>query len=531
MKNIIIKTVSIIICAAILITTSPAAFAAESPRNAIPLVYVSGEGAQLVIDQPDGTKRSIYPIKFPDGFVEQTVKDNLDIFAKAVLTQQWDEFCDVLYDVVSGLYADIRLDETGKPANGSRADWNWRQHGLYGQKLTGNYDSQKYVFYYDWRLDPYKSAETLHEYIEYVVNKTGSETVALSGRCLGACVISAYMEKYDGEYISDLIYYASALNGATQITKAFCGELYLDADGVERYIYDFDISADQNINELIQAFVTLFNDTFGLDVACWSINNVYPKIYMNIVPRLLIDTFGSFPGYWSMVSDKDYQKAKDTVFHGADMDKYSEFIDIIDNYHYNVQCKAPENFKKYTDRGIEIATVVKYGYQTLPITEDADILSDDICDVYSASMGATTTELGKSFGKKYMKAAAENGSDKYISPDKQIDASTCYMPDRTWFIKNIAHKNFPNIIDSLFNEIINNDGYTVFTDENYPQYLVYDKTEESEILLPMTDENKDTDSRYKVSFFKALGRFFKSLFNVIRDYFRQLIADRKTREA
>lgn len=514
MNRFVKRAISLVLTLILIFSIANIAFAEQ--EKPVPLVYVNGEGAQLVVEE-DGVKRSLFPFKLPADFVETTVKDNLGIFAKAFFTQKWDDFCDVIYDVVTDLYSEIRLDENGEPANGSRTDWQWRIHGLYGQKMTGNHASLKYNFYYDWRVDPYKTAETLHEYIEYVRQATGSDKVALSGRCLGACVIAAYMEKYDGEYVSDLILYASALNGATMLSKAFCGEIKLDADGIERYLYDMEITADEDIDTLLRAFVTTFNDTFGLDIACWAFNNVYEKIYMNIVPRLLIDTFATFPGYWSMVSDEDYQKAKDTVFHGADMEKYANFINIIDNYHYNVQYKAEENFNKYIENGIDVFNITKYGYQTIPATENGDILSDGICDVYSASMGATAMDVGKTFNKNYLKQAAANGTDSFISPDNQIDASTCFLPERTWFIKNIYHKDFPNVVDGLFNEIINNENFTVNSDENYPQYLVYNKTDAGETLLPMTDENKNTDDKYNVSFFKALGMLFKALFNVIKN--------------
>ena len=131
--------------------------------------------------------------------------------------------------------------------------------------------------------------------------------------------------------------------------------------------------------------------------------------------------------------------------------------------------------------------------------------------------GATAMDVGKTFSKKYLKQAAENGTDNFISPDSQIDASTCFLPERTWFIKNIYHKDFPNVVDGLFNEIINNEDFTVNSDENYPQYLVYNKTDAGETLLPMTDENMNTDEKYNVSFFRALGNLFKALFRVIKN--------------
>lgn len=517
MSKLLKSIISLVLCSVLVFATVSVSFAADNNSEGVPLVYVCGQGFPLVVDEADGSKRTIYPVQLPDGFVEETVKANLGIFAKAVITQQWDEFCDVFYEIFSELYSELKLDAKGKPINNSRADWNWRTRGnIDCESLTGSHNSIKYNYYYDWRLDPYVIAEDLHDYIEFIMDATGVDSVALSGRCLGACITSAYMEKYDGEYISDYIVYASALNGATICSKAFCGELYIDPNGAERYLYDLDITADQNINELIKAFATLYNDTYGLDVACWSVNNVYNKVCMNIIPRLLVDTFGTFPGYWSMVSSEDYEKAKETVFYGADMNIYSDFIKIIDDYHYNVQCKANDDFKSYVNNGIEVSNVVKYGYQSMPVTTDTDLLSDSICDVKSASMGATAALVGEELNTSYISQATELGKDKFISPDNQIDASTCLFPERTWFIKNLEHKNFPNIIDSLFDEIINNDGYNVFTDEEFPQYLVYSDTESGEKFGPMVDENKDTDQKYKVSFFKATWNFIKSLFNLIK---------------
>ncbi len=520
MKKITKKLLSIVLSTAILLTTFAFAVSTNASDTAagtdIPLIYVVGQGNTLVVDNEDGSTTTVYPIQIPDGYIAETVKENIDVFALAVLTQKWDDFCDVLYDAMAPLYADIKLDENGNPANGSRVKWTWNLSKIKPNKVDGKYPTQQYEFNYDWRLDPYETADMLHKYIEDVMTVTGATEVALLGRCLGDCITAAYMEKYDGEYIADYISYASALNGATFCSKAFCGELYLDSDGVERYVYDLELMADKNINELIQAFVTVFNDTYGLDIALWSINNVYPDIYLDIVPRILRDTYASFPSYWSMVSDEDYEKAKDTVFYGVDKQVYSSFIEKIDNYHYNVQVKAPENFTSYAERGITVANITKYGYQALPVTENADALGEDFCTVTAASMGATTSTINSVLSDEYLSAAKENGTDRYISPDRQIDASTCVLPNTTWFIKNLDHRDFPKIVDNLFDFIINTDDVTVFTDtEKYPQYLVYDS--EANTLSPTTADNMNTTDRYDVSFFEALKKLLKGIFELIKN--------------
>ena len=280
-------------------------------------------------------------------------------------------------------------------------------------------------------------------------------------------------------------------------------------------MYDSELSEDQTLNQLIRAFITMFNKTYGLDIACWSVNNVYPDIYLNIVPRILRETFATFPSYWTMVNDRDYEKAKETVFYGAPEGKYDNFIKIIDNYHYNVQVKAEELYKSYIEDGIEVSNITKYGQQTIPVTEDGDVLSDSICTVEDSSYGATTAGVTETFSDQYMKKAEFDGTIKYISPDKKVDASTCMLPDRTWFIKDLAHKTFPKCVERLLDEIINNDSFTVFDNENYPQYLVYSKVDDVASISPMDGDNCHKDDRYDNSFWSAFKKFVEALFQII----------------
>ena len=520
MKNFSKKILSLILVLALTVTAFcfaiPSVSASEDVTGTdIPMVYVVGMGNVLCVTEEDGTKRNVYPIEIPEGYIQQAVEENIDVFAKAVLTQKWDDFCDVLYEKIVPLYSEIALDENGEAPNGSTVKWTWSRKKLKGDKVDGKYPTSRYTFNYDWRMDPFKNAEKLHQYIEDVMYVTGAEKIALTGRCMGAALTDAYMQKYNGEYVSDYIVYNSAANGATQCSKAFCGELYLDSDAVERYMYDIELSEDQTLNQLIRAFITMFNKTYGLDIACWSVNNVYPDIYLNIVPRILRETFATFPSYWTMVNDRDYEKAKETVFYGAPEGKYDNFIKIIDNYHYNVQVKAEELYKGYIEDGIEVSNITKYGQQTIPVTADGDALSDSICTVEDSSYGATTAGVTETFSDQYMKKAEFDGTIKYISPDKKVDASTCMLPDRTWFIKDLAHKTFPKCVERLLDEIINNDSFTVFDNENYPQYLVYSKVDDVASISPMDGDNCHKDDRYDNSFWSAFKKFVEALFQII----------------
>lgn len=88
------------------------------------------------------------------------------------------------------------------------------------------------------------------------------------------------------------------------------------------------------------------------------------------------------------------------------------------------------------------------------------------------------------------------------------------MPERTWFVKNVRHALFPKVINRLIDAIVNNDGFTVESDENFTQYMVYYEVDES--FVPMTVENMNTDDKYKVSFFDALKKLFENLYVLIK---------------
>ena len=73
----------------------------------------------------------------------------------------------------------------------------------------------------------------------------------------------------------------------------------------------------------------------------------------------------------------------------------------------------------------------------------------------------------------------------------------------------------------MFNELISymaSEGtFTVFEDENWPQYIVYNK--EDDTASPMTAENCNTTERWNTSFFdafKIVFKDFKYVFNLIK---------------
>lgn len=512
MKRFLSLILSVVMAVTAIIGAAP--FVSATPDGTdIPVIFIMGTGTEILRQNENGEIEQVYPLQIPEGYIEEQADIMLPVFAKAFFTQEWGEFCDVLYECVAPILAQVALDKNGEASDGSYANFSWTKEGLANQ-AADHLSASEFLFCYDWRLSPLATADVLHQYVTDIMEVTGSDKVAIYGRCLGSNIAAAYMHKYGHlGHVTDEIHYASALYGAPECSKMFTGELYLNAEAIENFMYDIDLGLGQTVTELIQSLVTLMNYTYGTDILSWAVNNVVEDIYLDIFPRILGETYATLPGYWSMVALYDYDRAMETMFYGKDMSEYTGLIEKIEYYHDNVQMTFEDDIKARAESGIEFSNIVKYGYQAIPTTENANELSDATVTVHDSSFGAIAADTEETLSLDYLTNASLNGTDKYISPDKQIDASTCLSPDTTWFIKNLEHTYFPDCINGLVSDIVNNKNFTVDSNPEYPQYLVFH--DDTQTISPMTEENMNTTDRYETSFITALFKFFKSVFELI----------------
>ena len=117
-----------------------------------------------------------------------------------------------------------------------------------------------------------------------------------------------------------------------------------------------------------------------------------------------------------------------------------------------------------------------------------------------------------------MENAGANGTDKYISPDKQIDDSTCLFPDTTWFIKDLDHNNFPGCVNDLMIAACRSEKeLTIDDDVRFPQYMRFYYWEDA--IKPLTEENEETRD-YTTNIFQAIYRFFKAVIDYLKTLFK-----------
>ena len=99
--------------------------------------------------------------------------------------------------------------------------------------------------------------------------------------------------------------------------------------------------------------------------------------------------------------------------------------------------------------------------------------ADTVIDLKYASFGATAAPHGETLSDEQLSTS----DGKYISPQKNIDASTCMFPEQTWFIRHMTHGMSPNCLEDFGKILLYSDGQaTAETYEDFPRYLYYSET-------------------------------------------------------
>ena len=476
-----------------------------------PIVYIIGRTPIVTADgQPT--------IEENTDFIADVVEDALPLLKDGILKNNWDPYIDTIYNQVSARYETYRLNNEGEVENGTHNLWSWNEDML--PRRQG--DIFTYRFEYDARLDPCAVADDLNDYIEAIKEKTGFDKIHLISRCLGCNIASAYLAEYGWDSIITNVMFASAAKGYDFTGQLFAGKMAFNATSINYYADksdSFELDDGELATELARATIA-YADMMGLlDIGSLAAQAIFNKVAGEIMPKIMIATYGTCPGYWAMVNEENYEDAKRNVF-GSEADTtYKVLVEKIDNYHYNVQNKVEENLKAMVSDGVKMNVICKYGFQTPPFIEGSRKLSDNRIEVSAQSFGATTALTNEKLSPIYLLKAKKNGTEKYISPDKQIDSSTALFPDYTWYIKNIQHNPFYDCFNPLMLEMCyGEEQMTIYSDENWPQYLFYDDSNGT--CTPLTKDNMNTED-YTDNIFAAVIRMFKALWNFVVDKLRQ----------
>ena len=110
----------------------------------------------------------------------------------------------------------------------------------------------------------------------------------------------------------------------------------------------------------------------------------------------------------------------------------------------------------------------------LPITGTINEQSDCITLTKYASVGATTVELNSATLDVVQKV---DDGHIHLAPDSTVDASTCALPENTWFIRNLPNMKFSSASAASFVAwlLCSDHQRSVWEEVQYPQFQNYSR--------------------------------------------------------
>lgn len=466
------KLIAFILAAVLLFCCTFGTSAAE--EKTVPIVVVRGlDFNGLILDQGTKNERPALSINVPKLIFGIVKTLTLSIFGGT------EGFVDGVIDVAGDILSPLACDKNGNTVQNVSVKEYDKNMASYPEKIESsqNQDSEagvvaeacerygaENVYYvtYDWRLDPYKTADKINARVNLALKESGCNKVKLICCSMGGVMTQAYFDKYGYEKIESCMFLSTAIYGAYSASDPLSGKVSFDKSTLNNFL-------NGALSDLSWLWSAL--DSSGVtDGLIAFANNLADNYKDKIYDELLMDTFACMPGIWAMHITEDFDSAKQFIFGGKE-EQYAGLIKKIDKY--QEYCLKRDSFLKQMQAdGVEIMLVCSYNKPVVPVYEHSYCNGDQVLETELMSAGATVAPYGKTLGDDYVAANPEK-----LSPDRVIDASTCLFPDNTWFIKNATHvccRHGSELAEMIF-WLMDYEGQpTVSTNILYPQFQICD---------------------------------------------------------
>ena len=380
-----------------------------------------------------------------DEIIDAALKNLAWPLAKTLLTQKDQGLTDAAYETAKYAFWRQATNKDGTPVQNlqvvryekSFAELTDEQinHLFVNIPLRGICDIIGYdhVYYFAFNIigDPMETARELDAFIQMVKAQTGHDKVNILNASLGASIFTAYAEQFkDKGDVEKVVNVVALLNGS-------------DAFG-DLYAADFNLSDEALYRDFLpEALADGGSKTMGY----------LANLLIRLLPRqVLLDTFGAVlngamdsilrcaPNFWAMIPKEEYPAMADKWLSDP---QYAAVRAKTDAF-YQAQLNLKDNMLyMINEKGAQINNVCGYNlkFSSLAgmlsiINSDKNSNSDGVINVQSTGLGVTAAPAGQQLPADYLAAH----DSPYISPDKGLDASTCVLPDNTWFFYNQDHE-------------------------------------------------------------------------------------------
>lgn len=457
-----------------------------------PVVYVAALGsATLYLDAGTADEKIVFRPEQADtlGLVGKLILP----IARLAVDKNYTAFGTGIAKATTDLFGPLAMDENGNSNPRVTTKPTLPSDPTHGP----NHD---YYFGYDFRLDPFVVAQDLDAYIQHVKSLTGHSKVSFRASSLGGIIVMAYLEKYGTTELDKIIFQCCPILGVGVAGDLFTKQVELNNDALVRYgmqVLPRD-AVGSVLSILIQSLDALGVFSAVLGFGDKLIDNMLDQLY----DELLIPIFGRMPGLWALVPDVSYEQAK-TIF--LDSSASQTLVNRLDDYHYNVQGKADRLLNDALNSGVGIMILAGYNMQREPFVASYLNQSDAVDDTIYNAPGVTCALLNETLGDGYVQAV--NDGHNHLSADGIIDASTCYLPENTWFAKDMLHSTPHEGHREMYALFLTSGGnFNVHSDARFPQFLQDDATNKR--LIPLVDYVPDDALRIE-DVFQFMLTFFQ----------------------
>ncbi|MDR1631259.1 MAG: hypothetical protein LBS36_13760 [Oscillospiraceae bacterium] len=343
-------------------------------------------------------------------------------------------------------------------------------------------EENTYYFAYNSLGNTLDIADELAEFVQTVLDETGSDKVNLAPISLGGAIATAFFDLHKELYskIEKVVYIIPAADGSPIVADIFKGE----------FNYADEMLYSQMLPSLVEGY-----QGYLLNLLI----RILPKRVLTKALGSAVDSLANFlktcTNMWALVPSGEYPALADKYLSGSE---YAYLRARTDRF-YQAQLNLKSNLVEMQAQGVKVFDIVDYDFPLYKFVTSWDKYNaDGLINVESSTFGAHSVPLGQTLGDDYVQqnTYCTDPAHNHISPTRTVDASTGLLCERTWFFRTQDHEGTGRndvIMKLCFELLLYDDIDNVHSDPRFPQFM--DGRESKYLkytLLPQAIEVRDS---------------------------------------
>ena len=464
---------SLVLFSSVLLTSVGAAVEFNGEISDYPVIMVAGySSSELALVDDNGERTRVWGVNL-DSILNRVINRIYDLGKGLVLTAKGDaEYLGrVVGEEISAELEYMKVNDDGTSKynlvveNTKIEETNMAyilENNLPAEYINedkicveiAEYVGEENMFFYtnDWRMSVYDCATGLDRYIQEVKEYTGKDKVNIIAVSHGGQVSAVYLSLFGYKQdVDNAVLTVPAIGGAGMAYDAMTGDVAVDEYMLVHYL-EHGFEAEGQYEWLVQAQKLGFLDNV--------VKAAVPYIH---------EVIGNWGSIWDFIPLEYYDDLKAEML---DPVENAAIIEKSDMVHYEIMAHYHENLQKcLNEYGINISIIAGSGVPCvtgLRTNADALIRTTD-------STGAICAPYGQRFNDGYTGAGTmcDDPTHDHVSPSFEVDASTAYLPENTWFVDELFHGmtfHDPYSRSLALKNLLTDEIVNVHSDPDYPQF-------------------------------------------------------------